>query len=122
MQSVRTICFMIAATVLSFELSDPAFSRDEIKLNGTAYLDEDHCAKGLAAPDCILNFSIAGKAAKLLYDGMTAKGMMQECTGDVEKFDDSGMHCIKGKTADDYICDFSYAFKKGKFGGGGDGC
>lgn len=46
---------------------------------------------------------------------------MQECTGEIEEFDESGMHCIKGKTTADYCCEFAYPFNEGKFGGGSDG-
>jgi hypothetical protein len=122
MQAARTVYFLIAAIGLPLATSAPAFPRDEIKLDGTVYLDEDYCAKGTGNPDCIINFAITGKAAKVLYDGMTDEGTMQECTGDVEKFDGSGMHCIKGDDANGYFCDFGYSFKKQSFGGGGDGC
>ena len=91
-------------------------------MEGTATLDPETCAKGTSGPDCTLDFYVTGKAAKTIYDGMTAKGKMQECTGNVEKFDESGMHCIKGKTAKDYLCDFSYGFAKHTFGTGPDGC
>jgi hypothetical protein len=122
MQLARTTCFFIGAMGLSLTVCMPAFSADELKLSGTATLDSDYCPKGTSNPNCTINFSIAGKTAKVIYDGMKEKGKMQECTGDVEKFGASGMHCIKGKTASDYICDFSYAFKNDKFGSGPDGC
>ncbi len=122
MQSARAVFVLIAAIGLPLAMSAPAFPRNEIKLQGSVYLDEEACAKGTSAPDCRLSFEVTGKAAKMIYDGMTEKGVMQECTGDVEKFDESGMHCIKGKTAADYYCDFGYYFKKREFGGGGDGC
>ena len=117
MQSART-----AFLLLFLAISTPALADGEMKLIGTAALDEETCAKGVASPECQIHLSITGKAAKQIYDGMTAKGEMQECTGDVEKFDDSGMHCIKGKDANGYVCDFSYAFKEHKFGAGPDGC
>ena len=122
MQSARMTYFLIAAVGLPLTLSAPAFSADEMKLSGTAALDSDYCTKGTSNPNCTIDFSITGKAAKVVYDGMKEKGKMQECTGNVEKIDASGMRCIKGKTADDYICDFSYAFKNDKFGPGPDGC
>ena len=117
MQSARTVFLLFF-----FAITTPALADGQIKLNGTATLDEESCKKGTASPDCRIDLSITGKAAKQIYDGMTSKGAMQECTGDVEKFDDSGMHCIKGKDADGYVCDFSYAFKEHKFGAGPDGC
>ena len=122
MQFTRTTYLLIAAFGLPLAISTPAFPADEMKLSGTATLDSDYCTKGTSDPNCTIDFSIAGKPAKVIYDGMKEKGKMQECTGNVEKIDASGMHCIKGKTADDYICDFSYAFKKDKFGPGPDGC
>ncbi len=122
MQSARTIYVLISAIGLSLAVSTPAFAGNEFKLQGTVNLDSEACAKGTAGPDCRLNFAITGKAAKVIYDGMTEKGVLQECTGEVEKADASGMHCIKGKTTNDYYCDFAYYFKKHEFGGGGDGC
>ncbi len=122
MQVSRKTYFLIAAFGLPLTLSEPAFPADEMKLSGTAVLDSDYCTKGTSNPNCTIDFSITGKPAKVIYDGMKEKGKMQECTGNVEKMDASGMHCIKGKTADDYICDFSYAFKNDKFGPGPDGC
>ncbi len=122
MQTTPKVFFLIAALTIPLAVSLPATAGDEIKLSGTAALDSDNCASGTSNPKCTLNFSITGKAAKMLYDGMPAKGVLQECTGEDEKFDKSGMHCIQGKTADGFICDFSYAFKNGKFGAGPDGC
>ena len=122
MQTTLKVFFLIAALTLPLAVSLPATAGDEFKLSGTAALDSDYCNSGTSNPNCVLNFSITGKAAKIIYDGMPAKGVLQECTGDVEKIDKSGMHCIKGKTAEDFICDFSYAFKNSKFGAGPDGC
>ena len=113
---------LCAAVGLLIVLSLPAAARDDIKLQGKVYFDEDTCAKGTASPDCSFTFEITGKSAKALYDGMTEKGVMQECTGNVEKFDESGMHCIKGKDANDYYCDFGYNFNKHEFTSGPDGC
>ena len=122
MQFIRTTYFLMATVGLLLMPSLPAYSADEMKLSGTATLDSDYCTKGTSDPNCTIVFSITGKPAKMIYDGMKEKGKMQECTGNVEKSDASGMHCIKGKTTEDYICDFSYAFKKDKFGPGPDGC
>ena len=122
MKSAWTVCFLIAAMGFPFAVGAPAYAGAEIKLSGTAKLDDDYCAKGTSNPDCVIDFSITGKAAKVIYDGMPEKGEMQECTGNVEKFNEGGMHCIKGKTAAGYYCDFSYAFKDHKFGAGPDGC
>ena len=122
MRSARTMCVLLTTITLPLAVSTRAFASDNIKLEGTANLNEDYCTKGTTGAECSLSFEITGKAAKLIYDGMTVKGAMQECTGEVEKFDDTGMHCIKGKDTSDYICNFGYYFKKRAFGGGGDGC
>jgi hypothetical protein len=121
MRSFRTLCLLVIFMV-PISTGSPAFSANDIKLDGTVTLDAETCAKGASGPDCTLDFYVTGKAAKTIYDGMIAKGKMQECTGNVEKFDDSGMHCIKGKTVTDYGCDFSYGFAKHRFSAGPDGC
>ncbi|MFO1033959.1 MAG: hypothetical protein U1E15_07795 [Hyphomicrobiales bacterium] len=115
--------FIRTAALAAFALTSalPVLAGD-IKLSGTAALDEEGCAKGTSGPDCTINFTVTGKAAKVIYDGMQSKGAMQECTGSVEKFEDSGLHCVKGKAEKDYFCDFSYAFKQKSFGAGPDGC
>ena len=122
MNSARANNLWLLAFALLLSNATPTFSRDDIKLSGTAALDQEGCAKGTSSPSCIMIFSVTSAAAKVLYDGMTSKGSMQECTGNVEKFDDSGLHCIQGKDANGYICDFAYAFKKQKFDNGQDGC
>ena len=117
----RKANILSAVIGLTLAMSAPALSLDDIKLEGTAFLDEEACAKGTASPDCILSFTITGKAAKTLYDGMTVKAVKEECTGGMEKTSKSGLHCIKGD-AKDYNCDFGYGFKKGKFGPSGLDC
>ena len=122
MRFSRVALVMASAVMLTPEIQPLAAERVELKLQGSAYLDEEACATGTAAAGCRLNFEVTGETAKIIYDGMTAEGVFQECTGEIEKFDESGMHCIKGKTTADYYCDFAYSFKEGEFGGGGDGC
>lgn len=122
MQSTRKGFLLISFFSLPLLVAPQAFSQGEIKLEGNVLLDAEECSKGTTAPDCVLDFAIKGKAAKLIYDGMPAEGKMQECTGSVEKFNESGMHCIKGKTVREYYCDFSYNFAKDNFGAGPDGC
>jgi len=119
MQFLRLGLILVSSAILASAL---AAERFKVKLQGSVYLDEEACAKGTAAAGCQLNFEVTGKAAKVLYDGMRTEGVLQECTGEIEKFDESGMHCIKGKTTADYYCDFAYSFNEGQFGGGGDGC
>ena len=122
MQTAPKVFFLIATLSASLSMSLPGNAGDEIKLSGTAALDQESCAKGTGSADCIMIFSVTGRAAKVLYDGMTSKGTMQECTGNVEKFDNSGLHCIQGKDANGYICDFAYSFKRHRFDNGQDGC
>ena len=111
-----------ASLVVSLVFSGQGFAAGETALSGTVMPDADTCLKGTSGADCALNFAITGPAAKMIYDSMKAKGKMQECTGNVEKFDGSGMHCSKGKTAAEYSCDFSYAISKHQFTAGPDGC
>ena len=122
MQSTRKSFLLASFFSLILFITPQAFSQGEIKLQGHVSLDIEQCSKGTTAPDCVLDFAIKGKAAKLIYDAMPSEGKMQECTGEVEKFNGSGMHCIKGKTTKDYYCDFSYNFTKDNFGAGPDGC
>ena len=63
----------------------PAVALDAFKIEGTAFLDEEACAKGLNAEGCVLSFQISGKTAKTLYEGMTAEAVQQECTGGLQK-------------------------------------
>lgn len=98
----------------------PAVALDAFKIEGTAFLDEEACAKGLNAEGCILSFQISGKTAKTLYDGMTAKAVQQECTGGLQKVE-GGLNCIKDSETD-YTCDFGYNFREGSFGGSGVDC
>jgi hypothetical protein len=122
MRFSRVALVLASAVMWTPGIQPLAAERVEVKLQGSAYLDEEACAKGTAADGCRLNFEVTGKTAKLIYDGMTAEGVLQECTGEIETFDESGMHCIQGKTTADYYCDFAYSFKEAAFGGGGDGC
>jgi hypothetical protein len=99
----------------------PAAALDAFKIEGTAFLDEEACAKSLGAEGCTLSFTLTGKAAKSLFDGMRAKAVKEECTGGMEKSDKSGLHCIKN-SATDYTCDFGYHFKEREFGGSSMDC
>jgi hypothetical protein len=101
-------------------ICSPAVALDAFKIEGTAFLDEEACAKGLNAEGCILSFQISGKTAKTLYDGMTAKAVQQECTGGLQKVE-GALNCIKDSETD-YSCDFGYDFKEGSFGGSGVDC
>jgi hypothetical protein len=91
------------------------------KLEGTVFLDEEACAKGMNKPDCVLSFSVSGEAAKLLFKGMTEKAKREECTGGMEKANSNGLHCI---AYDDntFQCDFGYHFKDKKFAGSNMDC
>jgi hypothetical protein len=96
--------------------SGSAMADDGVPLKGTAFLDEEGCAKGLKASTCVLSFQLSGKAAKLLFDGMPVKAVKEECTGGMEKSDGKGLHCIKSSDGT-YDCDFGYTFSKKAFTG-----
>jgi hypothetical protein len=98
----------------------PAVALDAFKIEGTAFLDEEACAKGMNAEGCALSFQISGKVAKTLYEGMAAEAVQQECTGGLQKVE-GGLNCIKDSETE-YYCDFGYHFKEGEFGGSGVDC
>jgi len=96
----------------------PAAAQEEsITLGGMAFPDTDNCDKNMKGKDCVLTFSIEGDAAKLLYNGIKAKAVHEECTGGMEKIGGGGLHCIKTDEKT-YTCDFGYAFGKEEFTGG----
>ncbi|MBL8791344.1 MAG: hypothetical protein JNM45_12685 [Rhizobiales bacterium] len=105
-------------TLLALLLSAlPATAADDgVAIGGTAFPDTESCDKDMKGKDCVLTLSIEGDAAKLLYIGMKAKAVQEECTGGMEKVGGGGLHCIKydDKT---YTCDFGYGFDKEEFTG-----
>lgn len=110
------LCAVLAVTC------GPALAQDAAdKLDGAAYKDEEACAKGLNAEGCILSFFIEGKAAKTLFDGMTEKAEREECTGGLQKFNDSGLACFKYDDGT-HTCNFGYHFKEKRFGGSHEDC
>jgi hypothetical protein len=109
-----------AALLLS--LPAQAQEQSEMKLDGdSAFMDTEACAKGLASEGCILSFSLSGKAAQTLYDGMTEKAEREECTGGLQKFNDSGLACFKYDDGT-YTCSFGYHFADHRFGGSHETC
>jgi hypothetical protein len=102
-------------------LASPAAAGDEVPLKGSAFLDAEACKDGLKSDTCMLSFQLTGKAAKLLFDGMRAKAVQEECTGGMEKSDGSGLHCIKS-TDGTYDCDFGYSFSGKAFTGSSVDC
>jgi hypothetical protein len=113
---------LAACTALLTGLScAPAAALDAFKIEGAAFLDDEACAAGLEAEGCVLTFSITGKAAKTLYEGMKAKPQKEECTGGLQKVEDSGLNCINNSDTE-YKCDFGYHFKERAFGGSGMDC
>lgn len=109
----RTITIVACLAILSFSAS----AQDTTpKLEGSVFLDEEACAKGLNGKDCVLSFSLTGEGAKLLFSGMPEKAQREECTGGMEKANTKGLHCI---AYDDgtYQCDFGYHFAKKDFAG-----
>jgi hypothetical protein len=74
MRFSRVALVLASAVMWTPGIQPLAAERVEVKLQGSAYLDEEACAKGTAADGCRLNFEVTGKTAKLIYDGMTAEG------------------------------------------------
>jgi hypothetical protein len=87
-----------------------------VSIGGMAFPDTEACDKDMKGKDCMLTLTIDGDAAKLLFNGLKAKAVHEECTGGMEKVGGGGLHCIK---SDDntYTCDFGYAFGKEEFTG-----
>jgi hypothetical protein len=106
---------------LIFLFISPALAGDEVPLKGSAFLDAEACKDGLKSDTCLLSFQLAGKAAKLLFDGMRAKAVKEECTGGMEKSDGNGLHCIKSADGT-YDCDFGYSFSGKAFTGSSVDC
>jgi hypothetical protein len=102
-------------------LASPAAAGDAVPLQGSAFLGEEACAGGLKSSSCVLSFQLTGKAAKLLFDGMRAKAVKEECTGGMEKADGNGLHCIKSADGT-YDCDFGYSFSGKVFTGSSVDC
>lgn len=90
------------------------YAEDAPKLEGSTFLDQDTCPKGAKSADCVFSFELSGANAKILYEGMRVKAVVEECIGGHTKDDGNGLRCYK---ADDgkYSCDFGYAFAKKRF-------
>jgi hypothetical protein len=95
-------------------LITPAIAEDDYNIKGFAFLGDSGCPDGPKSDSCILSFQIRGKGAKLLYDGMRAKAVKEECTGGMQKSDGKGVSCIKSSDGN-YDCDFAYSFSKKAF-------
>jgi hypothetical protein len=87
-------------------VSAPALAIEEIKIEGTAFVDEAACAN---SGNCNLTFKISGKMAKTIYEGMGTVARTNEDTGGFDKTDRSGMSCHKEDER--YSCSFRYDFK-----------
>jgi hypothetical protein len=98
---------------LIFLFLSPALAADEVPLEGSAVLGED-CPGGLKSDPCILSFQLTGKAAKLLFDGMRAKAVQEECTGGLEKWEGDSLYCNKAEDGT-YLCQFGYSFSEKAF-------
>lgn len=107
--------------LLSGLTSAPALALDAFKIEGSAFIDEEACAKSARAEGCVLTFSITGKVAKTLYDGMKVKAVPEECTGGFQKVEESGLNCIRNSDTE-YSCDFGYHFRERSFGGSSMDC
>jgi hypothetical protein len=104
-----------------FLFISPALAGDEVPLKGSAFLGDEGCAGGVKSDTCVLSFQLAGKAAKLLFEGMRGKAVKEECTGGMEKSDGNGLHCIKSADGT-YDCDFGYSFSGKAFTGSNVDC
>jgi hypothetical protein len=106
---------------LIFLFLSPAVAKDEVPLDGEAYLIDEVCAGGVKSDTCILSFQIRGKAAELLFDGMRAKAVQDEaCTGGMVKSGGNSLYC--NKDADGTFCEFGYSFSEDDFTFGGEVC
>jgi hypothetical protein len=114
MRNVLSILFVLL-------FSNPIFAADSVPIKGSVFLGEEGCPGGVKSADCILTFELSGKAAKLLYDGMRAKAVREECTGGLQKVDGNGLNCIKSDDGT-YNCDFGYQFSKQAFSSGAVDC
>ena len=121
LKALPGLCALLLLAASLHLFARPAFALEELQVEGTAFLDEEACAKGLQSPGCILTFQISGKAAKQLYEGMSEKAIHEECTGGMQKFNKAGLNCIKAEDGT-YSCDFGYDFSKKKFSGGAMDC
>lgn len=95
-----------ASIVLLLVSCTRAWALEEIKIEGTAFLDEDACTR---SGTCNLTFKIGGKMAKIIYEGMGTAARANEETGGFDKTDRSGMSCHKDD--EHYSCSFRYDFR-----------
>jgi hypothetical protein len=119
MKPIR-ICLVVLAAMMP--TLQPAMATDELKFEGSAFLDEEGCAKGLMGPECVVTLSITGKAAETLFNGLPGKAEREECTGGLGKSSKAGLHCTHYDNDNTYECNFGYEFKKQKFGGSAMDC
>jgi cytoskeletal protein CcmA (bactofilin family) len=100
-------CRMSAVALLVLGMVyGPALALDEIKIEGTAFVDDDACAK---SENCDLTFKFGGRMAKTIYEGMGTVARENEDTGGFDKTDRSGMSCHMENER--YSCSFRYDFK-----------
>lgn len=105
---------MLCLSIILQLSSVAAYAEDSTKFEGSTFFDEDTCKKGAKSPDCVLSFNLSGASAKILYEGMRVKAVVEECIGGHTKDDGNGLRCYKDD-AGAYSCDFGYAFAKKKF-------
>jgi hypothetical protein len=78
---------------------------DEMKIEGTAFLDEEACSK---SGNCNFTIKISGRLAKTIYERMSTAARTNEDTGGFDKTDRSGMSCHLENEL--YTCNFRYDF------------
>jgi hypothetical protein len=95
-----------ASIVLLLASGTQVLAFEALKIEGTAFLDEEACTK---SGNCNLTFKIGGEMAKVIYDGMGTAARTNEETGGFDKTDRSGMSCHKDDAH--YSCSFRYDFR-----------
>jgi hypothetical protein len=111
------VCFLVPALAAAQEVP---FDQT-IPLTGSAALYREVCPNGPASDDCVMTIFIDGEVAKMLYNGMHAEAMREECTGGTQKYDETGLNCIMDDDGTAW-CEFGYHFGERRFGWGGLGC
>ena len=108
------IVWIFTTLVIFAPFNSTVFAEDDSKLEGNTFFDQDTCKNGAKSPDCVLSFQLFGANAKLLYEGMRAKPVVDACIEGHTKDDGDGLRCSKDAEGK-YSCDFGYAFAKRKF-------
>jgi hypothetical protein len=82
------------------------------ELSGSYFFSEDTCGADGKSKTCKMSFNFTGQTAKLLYNRMKAKAVVDECSEGQMKTDANGLSCYKVK--DEYNCHFGYSIEERK--------